>query len=188
MFHNSSIRSLSSKLLIPEENEMKIFRMCRCSGLFLLLALVFSAVVSSSTPSTATASGYKMTYTQATNYLWNAGITWSSSGNCSNRYNSRCTAFDQINSGTIAGIIGFKRASGCAVNITGGTEAGHSGGTYSHWNGYKVDITPTACVSNYIVRNFTYLGRRQGDLAPMYRSPAGNIYARESNHWDILYY
>ena len=151
-----------------------------------LAAIVVVAAVTQ-VPQEADASGRKLTHAQAASRLRAANITWSSSGGCSNRYNRTCTSFEQINSGTIDGIITLKRASGCAINITGGTEVGHAGGTYSHWNGYKVDITPNACISNYITRNFTYIGRR-GDGAAMYRSAAGNIYARESSHWDILYY
>ena len=129
----------------------------------------------------------KLTHSQAASQLSNAGITWSSSGNCSNRYNSTCTSFEQINQDTITGIITFKNANGCAVNITGGTETGHASGTYSHWNGYKVDISFSTCVSNWITSRYTYIGLR-GDGAPMYQSPAGNVYAKESSHWDITYY
>ncbi|WP_404383732.1 hypothetical protein LL946_00625 [Knoellia locipacati] len=129
----------------------------------------------------------KLTHSQATAKLSAAGITWSSTGGCSNRNVSTCTSFEQINSTTIDGIITLKRASGCAINATGGTEVGHASGTYSHWNGYKIDIGLYSCVGSYITSTFTYAGVR-GDGAPMYRSGAGNIYAKESNHWDILYY
>ncbi len=44
---------------------------------------------------------------------------------------------DRINSGTVSTIITLKNASGCAINITGGTEVGHASGTYSHYNGYR---------------------------------------------------
>jgi len=135
----------------------------------------------------ASASGVKLTHSQATSRLRGAGITWSSSGGCSDRYNSTCTSFEQINSGTIDGVITLRNASGCAINITGGTETGHASGTYSHWNGYKVDISFNTCISNYITGSFTYIGLRS-DGAPQYKSAAGNIYARESSHWDILYY
>jgi hypothetical protein len=134
----------------------------------------------------AAASGTKLTHSQAAGRLRAAGISWTSSGHCSNRNNRRCTSFTHINSGTIKGIITFKKSSRCAVTITGGTETGHASGRYSHWNGYKVDISPTNCVTNYIKRNFRYAGRR-GDGAAMYKSSAGNIYARESSHWDITY-
>jgi hypothetical protein len=152
-----------------------------------VLALTFAITALLTTAAAASASGVKLTQAQAVSKLHAAGITWSSSGHCSTRSNPSCTSFDQINSGTIDGIVTLKRASGCPINITGGTEAGHASGTYSHYHGYKVDITPNACVSNYITRNFTYIGLR-GDGARQYRSHAGNIYARESTHWDILYY
>src|SRR5262249_39318625 len=150
------------------------------TAVVLLVLLVMVLTLSMVVPR-AEASGVKLTQAQAAARLRAAGITWSSSGNCTNRNNPRCTSLEQMNSGTADGIITLKRASGCAINIPGGTEPGHASGTYSHWNGYKVDITPTTCISNYIYRSFTYIGRR-GDGAPMYRSAAGNIYARESSH------
>lgn len=50
-------------------------------------------------------------------------------------------------------MITLKRSSGCSVNATGGTEVGHASGTYSHWNGYKIDISKYTCVGNYIRNN-----------------------------------
>ncbi|MEU0838318.1 hypothetical protein ABZ370_02450 [Streptomyces sp. NPDC005962] len=135
---------------------------------------------------TAEASGAKLTHRQAATKLRAAGIGWTSSGNCSDRNRRNCTSFTKINSGTVKGVITFKRASRCRVTITGGTETGHAGGTRSHWKGYKVDIAPTSCVTRFIKRQYAYIGRR-GDGAPMYRSSAGNVYANEGNHWDITY-
>ncbi|MEU4197273.1 hypothetical protein AB0E69_35615 [Kribbella sp. NPDC026611] len=129
----------------------------------------------------------KLTQSQAASILSAAGITWSSSGNCTNRNNSTCTSFDQINDSTVYGVRTLKQASGCAINITGGTETGHASGTYSHWNGYKVDISKYTCVGNYIHNTFTRIADR-GDGYPQWRSGAGNIYADEGSHWDITYY
>jgi len=63
---------------------------------------------------------------------------------------------------------------------------GHSSGTYSHFNGWKIDITKYTCITNYIHR-FSYIGLR-GDGAPMYRSGSGNVYADEGSHWDLTLY
>lgn len=128
----------------------------------------------------------KLTHAQATSMFSSAGITWSSSGGCSNRNVSTCTSFDQLNLATAQGAVTLKHASGCALNITGGTETGHASGTYSHWNGYKLDFGKNTCITNYIHR-FTYIGLR-GDGAPQYKSGSGNIYADEGSHWDVLYY
>jgi hypothetical protein len=156
------------------------------SALAVALTLVFAPGfgLASSTPAFAVT---KLTQSQATSMLRNAGITWSSSGNCSDRYNSTCTSFEQVNLTTIQGIITLKNASGCAINITGGTETGHASGTYSHWNGYKLDISKYTCIGNYIKGNFAYAGLR-GDGYPMWDSAAGNVYTDEGSHWDILYY
>jgi hypothetical protein len=129
----------------------------------------------------------KLTHSQATARFRAVGVTWSSSGGCSNRYNSTCTSFDGIRLTTVQGVETLRTYTGCAVNITGGTEVGHASGTYSHWNGYKVDFSQYSCVSNYITSAFTYIGLR-GDGSPMYRSGSGNIYADEGNHWDVTYY
>jgi len=124
----------------------------------------------------------KLSHSQATSMLRSSGITWSSSGGCSDRNNPTCTSFEQVNLATIQGAQTLKSASGCALNITGGTETGHASGTYSHWNGYKLDYSLYSCVGNYIRGNFTYIGGNK------WRSGSGNIYFLESNHWDVTYY
>jgi hypothetical protein len=138
-------------------------------------ALLMGASVASAAPA-------KYTHAQATAQLRAAGITWTSSGGCSDRNRPNCTSFEQINQTTIAGAKTFKRASGCALTITGGTETGHASGTYSHWNGYKVDYRLSSCVTNYITGTFTSIGGNK------WKSAAGNIYYRESNHWDVTYH
>lgn len=124
----------------------------------------------------------KLTHSQATSRLSSSNITWSSSGGCSNRNNPTCTSFEQVNLATIQGIQTLKSASGCAINVTGGTETGHASGTYSHWNGYKLDTSLSTCLNNYIQGNFTSIGGSK------WQSGAGNIYYKEGNHWDITYY
>lgn len=127
-----------------------------------------------------------LTHAEATARLKAAGITWWSSGTCSDRNRADCTSFEQIRASTIAGVITLKQASACAVTVTGGTETGHGDGTYTHWNGWKVDIQRLDCVSGYI-RRFTDVGYIAG-WGHQYRAPSGNLYTDEGDHWDILYY
>ena len=129
----------------------------------------------------------KMSHSQATGIFSSVGVTWSSSGGCSNRNNPTCTSFDQVNDSTVYGVRTLKTSSGCAINLTGGTETGHAGGTYSHWNGYKVDFSKGTCIGNYIHNSFTRIANR-GDGALQWRSGAGNIYADEGSHWDVTFY
>lgn len=145
-------------------------------------AAVAVGLVVASPGQDADASGKELSHKAATSKLRKANVGWTSSGGCSNRNNPTCTSFRAIKSGPIRGIITFKRSSKCKVTITGGTETGHASGTYSHWNGYKVDISPTSCVSRYIKRSFSYIGGSK------WRSSAGNIYYNEGDHWDITYY
>ena len=136
---------------------------------------------------TADASGAKMTQSAAAKKLRAAHVTWSSSGGCTTRSNPHCTSFSGIRSGTVNGVITLKKASGCAVTITGGTEVGHAPGTYSHYNGYKVDVAHNGCVDRYVKRSFTYIGHR-GDGYPQWRAASGNLYCDEGSHWDITYF
>lgn len=151
------------------------------------LALVVApgaAVVGTATDAFAVT---KLSQATAAQMFGAAGITWSSSGNCTDRNNSTCTSFEQLNLATAQGAQTLRQASGCALNITGGTETGHASGTYSHWNGYKLDLSKYTCVGNYIKNNFSYSGLR-GDGYPMWTSGAGNVYTDEGSHWDVLYY
>ncbi|WSR12160.1 hypothetical protein OG457_02355 [Streptomyces sp. NBC_01207] len=146
-----------------------------------------AALVALLVPGTAHAAPAKLSHASAVSQL-NAtgGIGLSSSGGCSNRNNSTCTSLEQVNAATISDVITLRNASHCALTITGGTEVGHASGTYSHWNGYKIDFSPTSCVSTYVTGSFTRIANR-GDGAARYRSAAGNVYARESNHWDVTF-
>lgn len=138
-------------------------------------ALLMGASVASAAPA-------KLTHAQATSQLRAASITWSSSGNCSDRNRPNCTSFTQVNQMSISGAITLKRASRCALNVTGGTETGHASGEFSHWNGYKLDFSLSTCLNNYVTRTFTSIGGNK------WRSGSGNIYYRESNHWDVTYH
>jgi hypothetical protein len=146
-------------------------------GRILFLVVVLSSLSNS----------FALTHGQAQSMLSAAGISVRSSCGCSDRNRKCCTSLTDVRQGTIIGIIGFKGVSGCPVTITGGTEVGHAGGQFSHRNGYKVDIALNACVNGHITRRFKFVGNR-GDGAPMYRGGPGNgLYAKEGNHWDILY-
>ncbi|MEV0660018.1 hypothetical protein ACIBI3_02915 [Actinomadura luteofluorescens] len=112
-----------------------------------------------------------------------SGIGWRSTGSCSDRTVRTCTSFEGIRWGTIRSLIDFAESSGCEVTVTGGTEHGHAGGTYSHANGYKVDIATGTCVDE-AVRRYPSTGVR-GDGARLHRSPGGVVFAREKDHWDI---
>ena len=129
----------------------------------------------------------KLSDAQAASQLAASSITRSSSGGCTTRSNPTCTSYEQINQETVSGIKTYRSVSGCAVNITGGTEVGHAGGTYSHYNGYKVDIARSTCNDSYITGHYTYVGVR-GDGYPMYEAASGNVYTNEGNHWDVVYY
>ncbi|MBU7596496.1 hypothetical protein JGS22_002275 [Streptomyces sp. P38-E01] len=127
-------------------------------------------------------SAAKISHSQAASMFQGAGIPWTSSGNCSDRNKPNCTSFEQIHDHTVRGAITLKSASGCAINVTGGTETGHADGQYSHWNGYKLDMSLSSCIQNYVDANFAYIGGSK------WQSGSGNVYYREGNHWDITFH
>src|SRR4051794_16640343 len=155
--------------------------------ILVLLVAMLASVTALATVSTSADAVTKLTQSQAASQLSAAGVTHSSSGGCTDRYNSTCTSYEQINQSTVSGVSTLKRASGCAINITGGTETGHAAGTYSHWNGYKVDIAHNSCVDAYIKNNFAYIGLR-GDGYPQWQAGSGTLSCDEAPHWDITYY
>ncbi|MGH3620779.1 MAG: hypothetical protein ACRDQ5_03190 [Sciscionella sp.] len=129
----------------------------------------------------------KLSQAEAASRLSAAGVTHSSSGGCTDRGNPTCTSFSQINATTVAGVITLKKASGCPINITGGTEVGHATSIYSHYNGYKVDTSRNTCLDGYVKGAFTRIGNRKTDGYPQWRAASGNLYCDEGNHWDIVY-
>lgn len=171
---------------------MKRYRAFRTvlGALAIVLGLVFApgiGVLGGASDASAQASVTKLTQAQAESMFRSAGITWSSSGGCTNRNISTCTSFEQLNLATAQGAVTLKQASGCALNITGGTETGHASGTYSHWNGYKLDFSKNTCLNNWVHNAYTYIGLR-GDGYPQWKAASGNIYCDEGNHWDVTYY
>ena len=149
----------------------------RCA---IALAVVGAVVTTVATP--AAAAVEKMSHSQAVAKFNEYNMDIWSSGKCTNRDNPNCTSFDQINVATVRGAITLTTYSGCKLTLTGGTETGHGDGTYTHWNGYKLDMSLTDCLAKYVNANFSYIG---GDR---WKSPAGNVYYREPDHWDILFY
>lgn len=129
----------------------------------------------------------KLGHSAAAKKVKAAGISLHSSGGCTDRNKKTCTSLSQVNKASIDGVIAFKKASKCKVTITGGTEKGHASGTYSHWNGYKLDISVTSCVTKYIKKNFKSIGKRR-DGYPQWKAPSTNLYCNEGNHWDIVFY
>ncbi|MER5645006.1 hypothetical protein [Streptosporangium sp. NPDC002524] len=130
----------------------------------------------------------RLQQTDAKRLLKAAGLRWTSSGKCANRQGRNCTSLDAVRSTTVSSAIDLKRRSGCPLVVTGGTEVGHAPGPYSHYEGYKLDIKPNACVNRYITKNYPPQGVR-GDGARLYgQSPtSGPLFAREADHWDILF-
>lgn len=128
----------------------------------------------------------RISHTTAVGRLRNAGLRWKSTGGCANRRLRYCTSLDSVRTATIAKIIELKRDSGCKIMVTGGTEAGHMPGRYSHEHGYKLDISLSPCVDRHIATSHTRVGTRS-DGSPLYRSSDGTVFAKESDHWDILF-
>ncbi|KAF9261182.1 hypothetical protein L218DRAFT_505104 [Marasmius fiardii PR-910] len=129
-----------------------------------------------------------LTQAEAEALLKPQGITASSSGGCITKSNPSCTSYDGIMNSTVHGVITLKKASGVSsLIITGGTEVGHADGTYSHGNGYKLDIRHSAGLDNYIHNHFTKIANRS-DGFRQWKAASGNLYCDELTHWDVTYF
>ncbi|MGW4160570.1 peptidoglycan-binding domain-containing protein [Streptomyces sp. NPDC004788] len=140
------------------------------------------AAAAAAAPSAAPAGSVYYTPAQATAKLRQAGITWRSSGHCSDKNTRGCTSFQGIRRTTVDGIVALRRASGCAIVITGAAEIPphKTTGPYTHGKGYKVDIALDPCVNRYIPVHARKIGAS--------RWAAGSVvYFKEGNHWDITY-
>ncbi|MQA94375.1 MAG: hypothetical protein GEV11_06855 [Streptosporangiales bacterium] len=127
----------------------------------------------------------RLRHAQAVGLLEAEGVRVRSSGGCADRESASCTSLEMMRPATLALVIDLKRRSGCAIDVTGGTEAGHAQSDYSHANGYKIDIAHSACVDRYITGTYPPDGVR-GDGATLHHAPTGAIYASEPSHWDIF--
>ena len=97
----------------------------------------------SPTGTAVTSSGDTYTHAEAVSMLSAKGISTSSSGNCSDQNNKKCTSLDGIPKATIANVIALKDKTGCSFKVTGGTEIGH----ISHGTGRPiVDLSEEACL------------------------------------------
>jgi len=127
----------------------------------------------------------RIRHSSALQQLQNAAITVTSSSGSAGVGQDReldKTSLEQIRSLTIQRLIEFKQASGCSITVTGGSETWiHESGTFSHHTGYKIDISRTTCVTNYIRNSYTFID------ATHYQDSRGNIYFDESDHWDLRY-
>ncbi|WP_147341238.1 hypothetical protein [Actinomadura logoneensis] len=129
--------------------------------------------------------GMRLTQPTAERLLLAHHVAWRSNGRCSDRANPSCTSFEGLLHGSLDDLFAFARLSGCPLTISGGTEQGHARGRLSHGTGHKIDVMPNACLDAFIPRSFRHVGLR-GDNAELYRSAAGDVFAREASHWDIL--
>lgn len=95
-------------------------------------------------PEEVVAEADQYTHDEAATKLNGAGIGITSTGNCSNQNNSKCTSLQGIPKSTVDKLINLKKESGCSFNVTGGTEVGHK----SHGPGRPVvDVTENDCLA-----------------------------------------
>lgn len=132
------------------------------------------------TVSAPTAASGGLTQADAEALLLGKPISFVSTGSCTDKSKTNCTSLDGIQPATVNGLISLQSSVGVPLIVTGGTEAGHSDGTYSHSNGYKIDVKPNKALNDYITTNFTQIGPTK------YQDSKGNTYYRHPpDHWDI---
>jgi len=99
---------------------------------------------------------------------------------------SDSTCLNGLQQNTISGVENIQQNCGCSLTITGGTEPGHSeSGTYSHTNGYKLDLRP-GTVDNYVQQQ----GCGKAPQDTNCKGADGNTYRYETAggaHWDVCF-
>ncbi|MGW4384008.1 hypothetical protein [Kitasatospora sp. NPDC004531] len=164
----------------------------RAAGAALALAALVGPVVG--TGATADAAQARLTHAEATARLRAAGVEWTSSKHCSDKYGEGCTSFDGILAATLDLAVDLKKRSRCAVLITGAAEV-HPHGTgkgRTHGNGYKLDVSPDSCVSTFIADHFHRDGTRGKNKDPRWTTASAEYVLEKHNqergkHWDITY-
>jgi hypothetical protein len=122
-----------------------------------------------------------------------AGVSVNKSA-CPNGYkysdvSGGCTSVGGMRQATVDQVIAIKNAVGSGITVTGGSELGHASGTYSHGNGYKVDLSQGSAALNAYLNGLTHTGSRGGDSGGLiYTDKCGNQYVQESDHWDVTVY
>lgn len=120
----------------------------------------------------------RLTGAQVRTVFLNHGIGTYSSGNCTDRSRSTCTSLEQMRVATVLETIILQERSGCPIVVTGGTEVGHASGTYSHYNGYKIDLRMSPCLTSWVLANGRSIGGSKWTVAT-------TVYYNEQNHWDV---
>jgi hypothetical protein len=73
--------------------------------------------------------------------------------------------------------------------LTSGLEGQHAQGTYSHANGWKIDLRNTnqAVILRNLIKDGTKQGTRnnEGTTENVYKNNRGFCYAEEGDHWDV---
>ncbi len=127
--------------------------------------------------------GERITHETAVGRLDFVGISVYSSGRCSDKTRRECTSLDGIRQLTIDRILELQAVVGTTLVVTGGTEVGHAAGTYSHANGYKIDLRIDPVLNEYITTNYTPVS----GTTNKWKDDRGNIYYRHGppDHWDV---
>lgn len=95
------------------------------------------------------------------------------------------TSLNGLRPATISGILSLWNACGqCDLVITGGTESGHEVDTYSHANGYKIDLRPSTELNNAIYNRIATSCQTPPPANTNCSGIDGNVYRYENDHWD----
>jgi hypothetical protein len=100
----------------------------------------------------------------------------------------RVVSVEGMRDTTVSAVVNLKTGCpSCDIRIASGTDGSHAAGTYSHANGYKVDLQQNAGTNAYIQSIATDTGRiRSTDGARLYQGSDGVEYWKENTIWDLV--
>lgn len=108
---------------------------------------------------------------------------------CIGNQTQGCVNLDGLQEATISGIIDFRKTCLCTINITGGSEGGHSAGS-THNSGLSLDVQKNTALDSYITSNAP--APTWTSLGPLYTmtvngKPATFLLESNPPHWHITF-
>ncbi len=179
---NSILADSTGTMCIEETKPTKIGGILG-SGLTAEMAGTGNQVRPAPTPVSGNESAVRSQLSAAGVSVNNAACTGSNGSGCTNVGGMRTATVQQVT--TLSNL-----CTKCGIVVTGGSEPGHAvKGSYTHGNGYKVDLRNSNAALNDLLKNLRRTGSRGGDSGgPIFKDNCGNEYVNESNHWDITVY
>lgn len=128
-----------------------------------------------SSPANVVGTGELSSHANAVSFLSASGITVKEGA-----------SLEGVQSFVLDRAVALNQACNCNITVTEGTGGQHAQGTYSHGNGYKLDLRThdNPELLNYVKQNATFV--RNSEYGQVYQS-GNSVYLIERDHLDVQF-